>query len=278
MHFRTTYARADNERGRAFRRFVSGGGVDLNRFATFQALCERFGTHNWILGQIAVAIELRRGRSICTRPRRPRVFLSISAVAMRGSTRRYRCARENARYETRALLRSGRERRCFQLRSLGQPGMLFAQYGGGGAPDPFNEMGQEWGVVPLNPPCLRSTGYAHFTALLQANMRHAGAYCASGPFMGCRNILVIPAEHRPVDVPDYLRFPCGSRPVVDCRTKQISQPGHCTDRRGSGMSSHWFSRTHDGRRFAVLPCALFRQQNHGRLSQTRESPSWQRSL
>jgi 4-alpha-glucanotransferase len=45
----------------------------------------------------------------------------------------------------------------------------------GAPPDPFNMLGQDWGLPPLNPVTLRDKAYEPFTAILRANMRHAGA-------------------------------------------------------------------------------------------------------
>jgi 4-alpha-glucanotransferase len=45
----------------------------------------------------------------------------------------------------------------------------------GAPPDPFNMLGQDWGLPPLNPVTLRDKAYEPFTAMLRANMRHAGA-------------------------------------------------------------------------------------------------------
>lgn len=44
----------------------------------------------------------------------------------------------------------------------------------GAPPDNFNPEGQNWGLPPLQPQILQKTRYAHFVALLQANMRSCG--------------------------------------------------------------------------------------------------------
>ena len=46
-HFRTRHATKADGRGRAFRDFIEEQGEDLHGFAAFQALSERFGTHEW---------------------------------------------------------------------------------------------------------------------------------------------------------------------------------------------------------------------------------------
>lgn len=45
----------------------------------------------------------------------------------------------------------------------------------GAPPDPFNMLGQDWSLPPLNPITLRKKAYEPFIAILRANMRHAGA-------------------------------------------------------------------------------------------------------
>jgi glycogen debranching enzyme GlgX/4-alpha-glucanotransferase len=45
----------------------------------------------------------------------------------------------------------------------------------GAPPDPFSASGQVWGLPPLNPLELSTTGLQHFASLLAHNMRHAGA-------------------------------------------------------------------------------------------------------
>ncbi len=44
----------------------------------------------------------------------------------------------------------------------------------GAPPDPFSAEGQIWGLPPPDPNRMQAGGYAAFSALLQANMRHAG--------------------------------------------------------------------------------------------------------
>jgi (1->4)-alpha-D-glucan 1-alpha-D-glucosylmutase len=45
----------------------------------------------------------------------------------------------------------------------------------GAPPDELNLLGQDWGLPPLVPHRLRAVGYAPFTDILRANMKHAGA-------------------------------------------------------------------------------------------------------
>lgn len=45
----------------------------------------------------------------------------------------------------------------------------------GAPPDPFNQLGQNWGLSPLDPLMLRELAFAPYIAAIRANMRHSGA-------------------------------------------------------------------------------------------------------
>ena len=45
----------------------------------------------------------------------------------------------------------------------------------GAPPDPFNHLGQKWGLSPYSPLSLAENGYSSYIAVLRASMRHAGA-------------------------------------------------------------------------------------------------------
>ncbi len=193
--------RRNGSRGRTFRAFVDGAGADLERFATFQMLSEHFGSHDW---------------------------------------RRWADARDPVSAQTACLARAGRSRIGFfqylqwqcgeQLSAARAPAMQIGLYNDlavsadalsadhwahqdmfmsgmrvGAPPDPFNEAGQEWGVVPLDPHRLRASGYAHFIALLRANMRHAGALRIDH-VMGLTRLFAIPEGATPADGA-YVRYP-----------------------------------------------------------------------
>jgi (1->4)-alpha-D-glucan 1-alpha-D-glucosylmutase len=75
----------------------------------------------------------------------------------------------------------------------------------GAPPDPFNEAGQEWGVVPLNPFRLRAALYEPFIALLRANMRHTGALRIDH-VMGWQRLFLIPGGAKPA-AGAYVSYP-----------------------------------------------------------------------
>ncbi len=45
----------------------------------------------------------------------------------------------------------------------------------GAPPDPLAPQGQNWGLPPVDPNALRTSGYSHFIELLHSNMAHCGA-------------------------------------------------------------------------------------------------------
>jgi 4-alpha-glucanotransferase len=45
----------------------------------------------------------------------------------------------------------------------------------GAPPDPFNQLGQKWGLSPYSPLMLKENAYRSYIAVLRASMRHAGA-------------------------------------------------------------------------------------------------------
>ncbi len=62
----------------------------------------------------------------------------------------------------------------------------------GAPPDPLGPQGQDWGLPPLHPVTLASSGLAAYRALVSANMRHAGAIRIDHAFQ-LQRLFVIPA-------------------------------------------------------------------------------------
>lgn len=92
----------------------------------------------------------------------------------------------------------------------------------GAPPDPFNEKGQDWGLVPLNPLHLQETGFSHYAALLRANMHHAGALRIDH-VMGLTRLFLIPPGGTPTSGA-YVRYPL--RELLAVATLE-SQRNHC---------------------------------------------------
>lgn len=75
----------------------------------------------------------------------------------------------------------------------------------GAPPDPIGPAGQNWGLPPLNPFTLAEEGFAHFRAILEANMRHAGAIRIDHAFQ-LQRLFLIP-EGAPASAGVYLGYP-----------------------------------------------------------------------
>lgn len=204
-HFRATHASQGGARGGAFLEFVAGGGRDLCRFATFQTLSERFGTHDWTRWPLPAQKPDQDEPLSPQQAQRVGFFQYLQwqcavqlgmAVGGRENGMAFGLFKDLAVSVEAASADHWANQDLF-LRDIQV----------GAPPDPFNEAGQDWGVVPFNPRRLRATGYAHFIALLRANMRHAGALRIDH-VMGWQRLFLIPAGGRASEGV-YLRFPLG---------------------------------------------------------------------
>lgn len=206
QHFRTRQAAGTGDRPRAFRQFVEERGVDLRRFTIFQALSEHFGTHDWA-----------QWPGSCRNPGSYEVAELAGRCEQRTSFFQY------LQWQCEAQFSAAAERARTNGMRLGLYGDLAVSVDAAGAdhwanhelfvrdvrvgapPDPFNEAGQEWGVVPPNPRRLRATGYAQFISLLRTNMRHMGALRIDH-VMGWQRLFFVPAGGSPAEGA-YVRFP-----------------------------------------------------------------------
>jgi 4-alpha-glucanotransferase len=68
----------------------------------------------------------------------------------------------------------------------------------GAPPDPFNQLGQGWGLPPLRPDRLAATGFAAFRSLIRAALRHGGGLRIDH-VMGLFRLWWIPDGHPPTD-------------------------------------------------------------------------------
>ncbi|MGB5948349.1 MAG: 4-alpha-glucanotransferase [Parvibaculum sp.] len=204
--FEEKHLSEENGRGQEYRNYVERAEEALERFATYQALAEHLGTHDWR--------QWPDGYRDCA-SREVRVFQE--AQSGRISFFKYLqwlCEEAFSGAAKLARARGMAVGLCNDLAISVDASSadhwanrdLFAgQARVGAPPDPFNELGQEWGVVPLIPHRLKATGYAHFIALLRANMRHAGALRIDH-IMGWQRLFMIPAGASPADGA-YVRFP-----------------------------------------------------------------------
>jgi (1->4)-alpha-D-glucan 1-alpha-D-glucosylmutase len=130
----------------------------------------------------------------------------------------------------------------------------------GAPPDDFNRTGQDWGLPPWIPRGLRRSGYAPWSALLRANMRHAGALRIDH-VMGLSRLYWIPRDMPPTEGA-YVSYPLDDLCAVlaqesaqhgaivvgeDLGTVPDTLRGTLRD---TGVLSYrvlYFERTHDGR-------------------------------
>lgn len=173
-NFAARHLDAEDARAQDYRAFAQRGGLALERFALHAALCEAFATHDWQAWPAAYHDPASTECTAFAREHADRIARHLYL-----------------QWQCECQLRDAAA--CGDRLGIGIYGDLAVSTSADGAdvwaaqdiyatgarigapPDPFNEAGQEWGVVPMNPMRMRKTGYANFIALLRANMRHFGA-------------------------------------------------------------------------------------------------------
>jgi 4-alpha-glucanotransferase len=206
QQFGTKHSGQTDRRRLEFKKYIAGAGDELRRFTTFQMLSEHFGTHEWTRWPIEFQDPASDDVTQLLRSGEHRVSFfqylqwqcqsQLSAVADR--------TRESGMslglYSDLAVSVASASADHWANQEI-----FVRDARVGAPPDPFNESGQEWGVVPLNPRHLRAAGYAHFSSLLRANMQCAGALRIDH-VMGWQRLFIIPAGASAVDGA-YVRFP-----------------------------------------------------------------------
>ena len=170
------FAALQDREPEALRGFIAAGGVELRRFAAFQAIAEtRPGQawHDWpeeLRAPDHPAVEaFARVRSGRVRFHQYLQFLAETQLGAAAATARdsglalglYRDLAVGAAPD-------GAE-------SWSRSGELARGAWVGAPPDPLAPQGQNWHLPPPIPFRLMEDGYASFASLLAANMRHAGA-------------------------------------------------------------------------------------------------------
>lgn len=213
---------AGGARSAAYRQFVAQSGVELDRFVAFQLLSERHGHHDWLSWEQAYRDPRSEAVTQLLNEQKPRADffrylqwqcdeqLSSAAKTAHGAGMRL------GLYRDLAVSVASNSSDCWSRQDQFM-GMLRV----GAPPDPFNEAGQEWGVVPLNPVALRNDGYEHFVSLLRANMRHAGVLRIDH-VMGWQRLFVIPAG-APASQGAYLRYPLDALLSIAALESQLCQ-------------------------------------------------------
>ena len=211
--FVANHLEKDDARAAAFRAFVARSGQDLEDFVTYQALCERFQTHDWTAWP-----------SPCHDVRSAAVAELRQRYAERLSFYRYLQWQCDEQLASAAELARARGMAVGLYNDLavsvdaasadhwGNQRLFMGTARVGAPPDPFNEKGQDWGVVPLNPAQLTEGAYDYFARLLRANMRHAGALRIDH-VMGWQRLFLVPRGATPTSGA-YVRYPIGDLVAV----------------------------------------------------------------
>ncbi len=180
-HFCDHHLRQGTDRAQAFRAFQAVGGEALRRFALFEALQERFFSHD---------------STVWGWPAWPGAYRDVDSPAVSDFARE-RSDRvefyEYLQWQAAGQLEIAGRRALDRGLAVGLYQDLAVGVASGGAetwasrdlyalearigapPDDFNLQGQDWGLAPFIPWRLREAAYAPFIATLRANMRHAGA-------------------------------------------------------------------------------------------------------
>ncbi|PWC39204.1 malto-oligosyltrehalose trehalohydrolase [Azospirillum sp. TSO35-2] len=193
-----TAAKAD--RRAAFDRFRTESGTGLERFASFQALRERFAAegrpdwHQWpaeyhdVAGPAVAAFAKEHAERVV-------FFAWLQWLA----DDQLRAAADRATGLGMAIgfyrdLAVGAD--AGGAETWMAPQVVVDSAHVGAPPDLFNPAGQDWGLPPFHPLALRQDAYQPFIDLLRANMRHAGALRIDHA-MALQHVYWIPDGHPP---------------------------------------------------------------------------------
>jgi (1->4)-alpha-D-glucan 1-alpha-D-glucosylmutase len=221
--FADNHLSTGDARANAFQAYVSDKGDDLEGLCDYQALVEELGSHDW---------------SSWPQPFRDRDAAALASFRQSHAARigffrylqwlcelQFTAAAEQAKarsmavglYNDLAVSVDASSADHWTHQSHFASGARV-----GAPPDPFNEKGQDWGLVPLNPLQLRETGFTHFAALLRANMRHAGALRIDH-VMGLTRLFLIPPGATAASGA-YVRYPLTELLAIAALE---SQRNHC---------------------------------------------------
>jgi 4-alpha-glucanotransferase len=189
-----------------FERFRAESGEALRRYALFEALCEKHEGKPW-----------QEWPEPLRRPDSPAVAEFGRAHAARVEFfefLQWQADRQLAAAQARAMERGlsvgiyrdlavGADRSGADAWSDQEIIVQDAKVGC--PPDPFNMLGQDWGIPPLHPLSMRAQRYAPFIAMLRANMRHAGGLRIDH-VMGLMHLFWIPLDGTPADGA-YVKYP-----------------------------------------------------------------------
>ncbi|GAA0554678.1 4-alpha-glucanotransferase [Rhizomicrobium palustre] len=204
--FVSQHLEKNDARAQAFNAYIRDKGRDLEGLCTFQVLVEKLGTQNWL--EWPQELRDRDEPALTAFRSEASARIGFYQYLQWQSELQFAEAANHAReqgmavglYNDLAVSVDASSADHWNNQALFATGARV-----GAPPDPFNEKGQDWGVVPLNPLRLRETGYDYFTALLRSNMRHAGALRIDH-VMGLTRLYIVPPGGKPSDGA-YVRYP-----------------------------------------------------------------------
>ncbi len=210
-HFRRRHLGAKTRHGSAFARFCTDMEPALERLAVFDTL------HEYFYAQDAEYWSWRSWPADYQSPDSPAV--KAFAAKYQNRVNYFKYLQWVADEQLTTVVRRARE--------LGMPiglymdlavgvdpaggeawsdqGLLVADASVGAPPDPLNQLGQNWGLTPINPVALRERAFTPLIAALRANMRHAGALRIDH-VMGLLRLYWIPPGLPPT-AGVYVRYP-----------------------------------------------------------------------
>lgn len=202
----TTREAAEPRTAAEFQQFIDQGGPELHRFATFQAIAEARSGEVWYQWPTGLRSPDHPDVAVFAREHAGRVrfhqYLQFLA------DRQFAAAAATARS-------SGLELGLFRDLAVGaapdgaeswaRSDDLAKGAWTGAPPDPFAIEGQNWHLPPPLPLRFAPSGFASFTAVIAANMRHAGALRIDHA-MGLSRLFWIPDGGRGADGA-YVAYP-----------------------------------------------------------------------
>ena len=159
-----------------FQRFIDQGGVELHRFATFQAIAETRPDEIWHRWPVGLRSPDSPDVATFAREHAARVrfhqylqFLADQQLGAAAATARSSGLEIGLFRDLAVGAAPDGAEAWARSEDLGQGAWV------GAPPDPFATEGQNWHLPPPLPLRFAQDGFASFAALVAANMRHAGA-------------------------------------------------------------------------------------------------------
>jgi len=201
-----TRGKEENERKRDFMRFQEQGGDPLHLFSIFEALSEHFGGKSWQDWPKSYRQPDSKVVAKFAKENKNRLlfFQYVQWQADRQLAHAQARAKESdvsiGLYRDLAIGAAPDGAEAWSAQ-----GVVVTDASVGAPPDPFNMLGQDWGTPPLHPHRMIEKAYEPFIAIVQANMRHAGALRIDH-VMGLMHLFWIPGGELPASGA-YLKYP-----------------------------------------------------------------------